>query len=735
MTTHASLPGKPAAFARLHPKLQESLYAMRWTKLRPIQIDAIHEILDGDGDLIISARTAAGKTEAAFLPILSRMVDDHEGSVRAVYAGPLKALINDQFLRLERLCEEAKIPVHKWHGDVRPTAKRRLLDRPSGVLLITPESIESLFVNHPQMLSRVFARLGFFVIDEIHSFLGTERGAHLRSLLTRLAAKSREPVRRVGLSATLGAPEAARRWLRAAAAERVCFLEDTRDKGIRLRLSGYLRPHQAPRPWAPSEEDVEKLSAEDPLLSDVFTAFQGKAALIFANQKSRIEACADFARRAAERRGLPNHFRVHHGSLSRSEREETEDALRSDSSMATFCSSTLEMGIDVGNVKSVGQIGAPWSVNSLAQRLGRSGRKEGESSEIRMYIEEEAPGPNDSIVSRLFPSLLQSVAMTELLLGKWYEPAEIDRLHLSTLVQQVMSVIAESGGAGADQLHAVLVASGAFPSVDDATFMRVLRSMGKADLIEQTAEGLLILGLLGERIVRSRDFYIAFIVPEEYRVTHEGRHIGNLASAPDLAIDGYLILTGRRWKILDVDPGRKVILVEPSSGGRAPAFWGTGGHDIHPAVRERMRSLLLAEEMPIYLDPTAQAMLASARAAAREADLGHQCFVPDGPGTIWFTWAGSRIQRTLAGLGRYSDGMDVHDEGIALAFKKTKEDKIREKYRGFLKVCPDAEELASQFSERAQEKYEPFLSGELQSQVFASHCLDLEGALRIIETL
>ena len=228
---------------------------------------------------------------------------------------------------------------------------------------------------------------------------------------------------------------------------------------------------------------------------------------------------------------MPNLFRVHHGSLSKGEREETEDELRAGKTIAAFCSSTLEMGIDVGSVKSVGQIGPPWSVNSLAQRLGRSGRKEGEKSEIRIYIEEDEPGPDASIVDRLFPDLLQTIAMTELLLTKWCEPPEVDRLHLSTLVQQTMSVIKEAGGARADQLHATLIKSGAFPTVDQETFIDVLRSMGKADLIEQTAEGVLILGLLGEKIVTSRDFYMAFIVPEEYRVIHGGRHVGNVTSA------------------------------------------------------------------------------------------------------------------------------------------------------------------------------------------------------------
>lgn len=734
MTTPSSPLGKPPAFSRLHPKLQQSINSMNWERLRQIQVDAIHQVLDGDGDLIISARTAAGKTEAAFLPILSQILGDHDRSVRAIYAGPLKALINDQFLRLERLCELAEIPVHKWHGDVGKAARKRFFENPSGVLLITPESIESLFINHSHKLSTLFSGLSFFVIDELHSFLGNERGAHLRSLMTRLTGKSREPIRRIGLSATLGDLAAAQRWLRPNDPERVRLLEDKEGKGVSLRLSGYLVPAKASN--APAKSDEDELDAgEDPMLSDVFTAFHGKSALIFANRKDHIEQYADSIRRIAERRGLPNLFRVHHGSLSKGEREETEDELRAGKTIAAFCSSTLEMGIDVGSVKSVGQIGPPWSVNSLAQRLGRSGRKEGEKSEIRIYIEEDELGPDATILNRLFLHLLQTIAMTELLLAKWCEPPEVERLHLSTLIQQTMSVIAETGGANADPLHATLIKSGAFPTVDQATFLDVLRSMGKSDLIEQTPEGVLILGLLGEKIRRSRDFYMAFIVPEDYRVIHGGRHIGNVPSEPDLGVDAYLILAGRRWKILQVDQERKEILVQPSPAGRTPFFLGTHLSDIHPKVRETMRSLLFRDDVPIYLDPKAKELLASARAAAREADLFHCAFLKDGPDIIWFPWTGSRIQRTLDGLGRYFGGLDVEDEGIALRFKKTTEAAIRDAYQKVLADCPSATKLASKFGAPVIEKYEPFLSAESQSLVFARHCLDLEGAAELIRKL
>ncbi|WZO96063.1 DEAD/DEAH box helicase [Isosphaeraceae bacterium EP7] len=728
--------GKPAAFSRLHPKVQESLYRMRWTKLRQIQVEAIHEMLDGDGDLVISANTAAGKTEAAFLPILSRIVDDHLGGVRAVYAGPLKALINDQFLRLERLCELAEVPVHKWHGDVGKSARKRLLERPSGILLITPESIESLFINHPHRLATLFPRLEFFVIDEAHSFLGNERGAHLRSLMTRLGEKSGVPVRRIGLSATLGDTAAAMRWLRPNDPARVRLLVDKTRKAIRLKLSGYLRPLKENAGLSPAGPMDESLPVDDPLLADVFEAFRGKSALIFANRKDRIEYYADLAGRTAERRGLPNPFRVHHGSLSKGEREETEDALRAGKSVATFCSSTLEMGIDVGSVKSVGQIGPPWSVGSLSQRLGRSGRGDGESSEIRIYVEDDFPGPDASLLDRIFPDLLQSIAMTELMLAGWCEPPEVDRLHLSTLVQQIMSTIAESGGGRADSLHASLIASGAFPAVDGPTFVRVLRSMGKADLIEQTPEGLLILGIAGERIVRSRDFYMAFTVPEDYRVIDRGRHVGNISPIMDPRIDGYIILAGRRWIVLQVDRDRKEILVERSPGGKAPSFSGGGGQDIHPRVREEMRSLLFRDDVPSYLDPSAREMLERARSSAREAGLDHRAFVEDGPDIVWFTWTGSRIHRTLIGLGCHILGLKIgEDDDVAMTFSKSTEHDIRAAYAGLMHESPDVEQLASKYPGRAIEKYEPFLSDDLQSLVFASHCLDMGGALRLIASL
>jgi ATP-dependent helicase Lhr and Lhr-like helicase len=709
---------------------------MRWTRLRQIQVESIHEVFDGDGDLIIAAKTAAGKTEAAFLPVLSRILSEPAQGIRAVYAGPLKALINDQFSRLEELCREAEISVHKWHGDVSPSLKRRLLEHPSGVLLITPESIESLFVNHAHRLGRVFQSLAFIVIDELHSFIGTERGAHLRSLIRRLGAKSSLSVRRAGLSATFGPDvSAVRRWLRPWDPDAVRVIEDPTPKTIQLRVNGYLR-HPTRKDREPHNDNTETPpSPAGDLETDVFETFRGKTALIFVNTKSHIEKIADYAQRESERRGLPNHFRVHHGSLSKGEREETEEALKSTKPTATFCSSTLEMGIDVGNVKIAGQIGPPWSVSSLTQRLGRSGRKEGEPSIIRIFIEEDEPEQDTSLFRRLFLNLLQATAMTKLMLEKWCEPPEVDCLHLSTLVQQVLSVIKERGGARADTLHRALVLDGGFPSVDRPMMLRVLRSMGAADLIEQTPDGLLNTGILGEKIVGHHDFYVAFIVHEEYRVNHANHHIGNIAFDPGFEEERFLILAGRRWQIMDIDHDRKTIAVRPSPGGRVPGFHSAQARDIHPRVREVMKALLEPGEVPLYIDVKAREMLIQARATAADSGLLRNSFLQDGPDAIWFTWTGSRIQGTLWGLGTFFGGLKVIDEGVALVFEKVSAARVQEIYHAFLTDCPDGVSLASQYTHRLIEKYDRYLSDDLTAELFARERLDLSGALEKIRAI
>lgn len=727
---------EPSAFQRLNPIIQEELYRMKWTALRPIQVDAIHAILGSNKHLIISANTAGGKTEAAFLPILSDIVEDHASSVRALYVGPLKALINDQFRRLEELCERAEIPVYKWHGDVNQSKKHRVLKSPGGVLLITPESIESLFINHPDKLERLFSHLNFIVIDELHAFLGTERGAQLRSLLARLTQRANHHVRIIGLSATLGDMASAKRWVDGLKPDNIELIASDETKKVKYLIKGYrrLKTGEEQGEDISDEKNAELIATPDDsrLANDIIKAFAGQTALIFANNKQMLEFYADHSRKLMSEMGVQNPFRIHHGSLSKGEREDTEEALRSSTPTATFCSSTLELGIDVGNISRVGQIGAPWSVSSLKQRLGRSGRGEDQASELWLYVVEDAATEQSKPIDRLYPQLLRAIAMTELMLEHWCEPPDIERWHLSTLVQQIMSVIAEAGGASALTLFDRLITRGSFKNIDQKTLVRILRSMAAYDLVEQTPEGTIILGLKGEQIVRSFEFYSAFVTEKELRVLHRGHLIGTVSALPTTGAEGFLILAGRRWKIIEINLDREEILVEPSRGGRLPLFSGSSGPDLHPRIHEKMREILSDIRVPVYLDQVAREMLQEARAFAQESDILHRPFFRNGNDTIWFTWCGTRANRTLLGLGLYKE-LDVSDEGIALSFEKMSDTDIQGYYSQFLSEQPDPVKLAEHFPVKTVEKYDGFLKEDLLCEAFARNYLDLPGALKTIK--
>ncbi|EJG07256.1 DEAD/DEAH box helicase domain protein [Methanofollis liminatans DSM 4140] len=705
------------AFSLLHPTIQRELYRMRWSELRQIQVETIFAVKDGTEHLIISAETASGKTEAAFLPILSEIIGRREGGIGALYVGPLKALINDQFRRLEDLCEASEIPVFKWHGDVGSAQKKRFLSEPSGVLLITPESIESLFINHSSEVHLLFRSLPFIVIDEIHAFIGAERGMHLKSLIARIAQISAVRPRIIGLSATLGDLPTTQRWLSPGEPESVRIIAGQGgEKEISFLIKGYLFDTVS---YDDGDDDPTLIK----LSEDVIKHFYGKNSLIFINSRSKLELYTDQVKRSLEEARLPNLFRIHHGSLSRVEREETETALKSGRPTATFCSSTLELGIDVGDVSRIGQIGVPWSVHSLCQRLGRSGRREGTPSVMIMFVPESQKAEMD-LVDRLSPSLLRALALSNLMLRRWCEPPETSLLHYSTLIQQILSVITERGGAGAVTLYNVLVERGAFSWVTQSEFTGILRSMSESDLIEQDPEGLLILGLKGERLVHRMDFYACFPTEPEMKVLWKSKQIGSIAPTYGIETLEYLILAGRRWEVLSVDLDRKEVLVQPSHGGKVPYFAGGGTVDIHPVVHQTVRDLLLSDTVPAYLDTPGKALLASARSVARSTGVAEFDLVPVPNGTYWFPWAGSAVLRTLMILGSCWGGFDVQERGIALFFHGASPDRVLNFYTDILATCPSKTEIAQKYGDLIREKYDSYVPEALLVKGFAERYIE-----------
>jgi ATP-dependent Lhr-like helicase len=482
------------AFSLLHPGVQEAVWKMGWKEFKPIQVQAIHAICETKNHLVICAPTAGGKTEAAFLPIISQLAANPQPSVQAIYIGPLKALINDQFQRLEELCAKLEIPVHRWHGDVPANQKKALRDKPSGILLITPESLESNFINFGLQVPRVYQHLSFVVIDELHSFFGNERGVHLQSLLSRLQNIAACRPRLVGLSATLANPKSARAFLAPDAVESVQVIEDTSAKReIKFGIRTFLKcppEREIPAPRLTPEQSlalVSSLTAQavgsekelavliqqrtepatpntaksedalDEIADDIIQNFQLSTNLIFGNAKGAIEELADKLHERVLREKWPaDPFVVHHGSLSKDLREDAEAALKSGVPTTALCSSTLEMGIDIGNVRAIGQIDTPWSVSSMVQRLGRSGRREGEPAIMRLYVRENSPHSRSTLTDLLFPDLIRAIAMTRLMLEKWLEPFDQNRMHVSTLTHQILSHLKQTGGMPATDLFRAL---------------------------------------------------------------------------------------------------------------------------------------------------------------------------------------------------------------------------------------------------------------------------------------
>ncbi|ADM08199.1 ATP-dependent helicase [Parvularcula bermudensis HTCC2503] len=677
-----------------------------WSELRPVQSEAIEALLGGNDDAIIAAATAGGKTEAAFLPLLSEILNlevSRDAGFDLVYIAPLKALINDQQRRLESLCLETELAVTPWHGDVAVSVKAKAIKRPRGVLLITPESLEALFIRRGQTIPQLFGGVRAVVIDELHTLLDTERGVHLRSLLARLELAVGRSIRRVGLSATLGDMNLARAYLRPGAEEGVTVVKaDGGNAELQLQLRGYLK--------GGSEDDA----AEKAVAAHLFEKLRGRDNLVFAGSRGSVEVYADRLRRMTEEMHLPQEFYPHHASLSKEHREFVEQRLKDDRLPTTaVCTSTLELGIDIGDVACVAQIGPPFTVAALRQRLGRSGRRAGHPAILRQYAIEEATDHQSALVDRLKLSLVRSVAMIELLLEGWCEPPKAQSLHLSTLVHQILSVIAERGGASARRLFVTLCEKGPFSAVTPDLFARVLRQLGHPDvsLIEQSEDGSILLGKVGEKLVEHYSFYAVFMTPEEYRILAEGRDLGTLPVDDVLAPGMTIIFSGRRWEVIEVDDLEKVISVRQSHAGVAPLFGGDPG-DIHDEVIDRMRVLFTDDQLPIYLDDTAGELLTDARTAFARSELGKKRIIDTGDNSaLLATWCGTAKTWSL-GLAFGAEGFkwSVYDGFLEIDGRDTKRE-VRD-VLDFLGAGGTID-LSDQATALSFEKFHPYLSRDL----------------------
>lgn len=708
------------AFELLCEGAKKWVWEQNWSELREIQERAIEPILAGDRDLVIGASTAAGKTEAAFLPACSRVAELGSAGVGILYISPLKALINDQYRRMRSLAERVDISITPWHGDVPQSVKDRLRKNPAGILLITPESLESLLLNKASWCLGAFGDLHYVIIDEFHAFLGSERGCQLQSLVHRLEFLTRKKTPRIALSATLGDMKSVAGYLRPEGDMPCEIIESTASPyDLKVQLRGFINPTM------PQNDEA---AAFRQVTAGLYSTLRGKSNLVFANSRNATEAVAlDLSERCSEA-AVPNEFFPHHGNLSKDIRESLEARLQQERKPTTaVCTVTLELGIDIGAVDSIAQVTAPPAVSSLRQRLGRSGRR-GQAAVLRMFITEQELNKGSHLLDRLRIETIQCVSMVTLLLKKWYEPPPEGQYHLSTLVQQTLSVIGQYGGVRAEQLWSLLCRTGPFSMVDADLYGVFLRELGGQDLLIQTSDGQLVLGSKGERLVEHYEFYAAFSSPEEYRLVAGGRVLGSLPITRPLQIGEHLVFASKRWRIEDVDIEGKVIRLSPAAGGRPPKFAGEG-QMLHDIVRQEMLRTYLSRELPIYLDETAKRLFGEGVRCFHELELANRNVLEIGSSVHILPWMGDRVTNTIAAL--------LRDEGLAAdcfgGVIDVSEASAGDVYRAMSTVVrrsrPTAAELAENVADTAVEKHDHFLPKQMRDLGYGAKFFDVEGAM------
>lgn len=726
MTNSPASSSDSASFHLLDQRIQRWIWKTGWTELRDAQERAIPLILDGRNDVIIAASTASGKTEAAFLPILTRLAEASNVPSLALYVSPLKALINDQWSRLDELAELLEIPVTPWHGDINQQRKARFLRSPSGCLLITPESLEALLLRRGHGLAGLLAGLRYVVVDELHAFMGTERGKQLQSLLHRIERALGRRVCRVGLSATLGNMAGAAEYLRPDGRCEVTLVSsDEAGQELKVLVKGLLEKATPPTHAKDTRLDSPAKLA---VAAHLFQVLRGSSNLVFPNSRSEVEFYSDHLRGLCDDQGVPNEFWPHHGNLSKEIREETESALKHGERPATaICTSTLELGIDIGPVRSVAQVGPPPSVASLRQRLGRSGRRKGEPMVLRAYSVERQLTARSGLSDQLREGLVQTIAMIRLLAAGWYEPVCANKMHGSTLVQQVLSTIAQHGGLRVQQLWELLCGTGPFSPVSKSHLLSLLRKLGEESIIFQDATGLLLLAPNGERITQHYSFYAAFSSDEEFRIVAGVRTLGSIPISRPLASGSCLIFAGRRWQVLSVSQQERVIEVQPAGAGAVPGFDGATGAVVHDRVRAEMRDVLRNKAPIAFLDEVGQSLLQEARENYCRLDLEHNWILQSGGETRIVLWRGDCVNDTLL-LMLLDQGFEGLNEGICVSLKDTNVGLVSERLRALGgQEAIDSVQLAATVENKFREKWDQLLPPDLLNASFASAYLDVNG--------
>lgn len=614
-----------SAFARFPVRLQEAIVArLGWSSLRPVQDLAAHAILDGNNAIIL-APTAGGKTEAAMFPLLAQLVQNEPQGVGLIYIAPIKALLNNQAERLGLYTEMVGLSRFLWHGDIKDSAKRAFMKAPTTLLMTTPESLEVMLLSQKVAHQTLFGDLRAIVIDEVHALAGSDRGTHLLSVIERLTVHTTNDVQRIGLSATIGNPHDILRWLQGTSLREGCVVDPPK-VASRKDLFIYLQ---------------DTLGAIAHQASQIA---QDKKSLFFCQSRALAE---DIAERM---RGRGTDVFVHHSSVSLEERAAAEERFNHGGNASIVCTSTLELGIDVGDLDLVFQANAPSTVSSFLQRLGRTGRRSGQHANTTFFCEN-------------IETVLQSIAIVELARKGWVESVPCQTRVWSVMVHQLFALTLQFGAISAERCWAHLNRVPDFSGITHDEFEMLIQHLIRENYLFVSG-GLLSLGNEAEKVFGRKNFmelYAVFSSPVFYRVkTEAGYEVGSLEqSFVDTLVSDMssFLLGGRAWTVSHINHADRTIRVIPAPRGKKPSWGGFAPQLLGYDLCQQIAVILLDNEPIPYINDLAQHTLAEYREDLQSFLHPTKPSVQnDGDRLIWWTFAGGQINSTL----RY--GLQFHHD-------------------------------------------------------------------------
>ena len=720
-------------FDRFPSFIKEFIYSHSWEALRDVQIAAAETLFESENNLLLTSSTASGKTEAAFFPILTELYENPPTSIGVLYIAPLKSLINDQFYRIEELLDETEIKVTHWHGDVAQSKKRKLLDHPEGILQITPESLEAMLINRHNDIKRLFGDLRYVVLDEVHTLTGTDRGNQIICQLRRIEQVIGRSPRRVGLSATVGSPEAVAKWLSDGTGRRTDVPIFDNEK-IRWRLGMehfYIQNASFEQTPEKNGDRSRPKATLDAGYEFTYDCVKGQKSLVFSNSREETEYVCATLRQIAKKRGERDIFLIHHGNLSAALREEAERKMKDEDTHAVTCATvTMELGVDIGRLERILQIDSPHSVSAFLQRLGRSGRR-GQPPEMMFVFREEEPLPNAPLPDLIPWSLLQAIAIVQLYIEeRFIEPPRAPKEPYSLLFHQTLSMLASTGELSTKELAERMLSLPPFLNVPKEAYKSLLVSMLNNDFLEMTEEKGLIVGLAGERLLQSFKFYAVFSDSEDYTVRCESEEIGTITTAPP--VGDRFALAGRVWEVLELDMPHKLIFVKGVEGKMEVSWPGKYG-EIHTKILERMKHVLEEDTVYPYLKDNARYRLEKARHTARNTGmLEHTTVHLGGFNYCMFPWLGTRSFRTLKrmlsmiapefAISGIESGGSCY---ITFRMEKGNMRALEERLASAFAALKSTDMLVSQKELPVFEKYDEYVPAELLRSAFARDRLDL----------